>query len=291
VDLLFEEAAVNDETNGKTPVEQVRGMEGIVRQARMADPLTDIVILYFVQASALAAVRSGHQPEVVLNHEKVAVRYAVPSVNLIQEMAERIDTGEFTWEEKIKSEHPAPFGQRLYANAVTRLFEAAWAAPLPENSAPKPHSLPTPVDPASYYYGRLVEPSAAQPDSNWMLDPNWRPADGAATRPGFVNVPMLLAEKPGASLRLVFEGNAVGVLVVSGPDAATIEYQIDGGAVGQRELYTKWSKNLHLPWAQVLAAGLPPGRHELELKISSSKNSQSKGNAVRIVNFLVNGEG
>jgi len=161
VDLLFEEAAVNDETNGQTPTEQVRGMEGIVRQARMANPLTDIVILYFVQASALAVARSGHQPDVVLSHEKVAVRYAVPSVNLIQEMSDRIDASEFTWEDKIKSEHAAPFGQRLYANAVGRLFAAAWESSLPASLKPSPHPLPAPVDSASYYCGRLS--SRAQP--------------------------------------------------------------------------------------------------------------------------------
>jgi len=100
---------------------------------------------------------------------------------------------------------------------------------------------------------------------------------------------MLVAQKPGASLKLAFEGNAVGIFVVAGPDAGTIEYQVDGGNTGRRDLYTKWSRNLHLPWAQVLVAGLPVGKHELALTIASSKNPQSKGNAVRLVSFLVNG--
>lgn len=34
VDLLFEEAAVNDYHNGRSVTEQIRGMEGIVRYAR-----------------------------------------------------------------------------------------------------------------------------------------------------------------------------------------------------------------------------------------------------------------
>ena len=32
IDLLFVEAAVNDPTNGRLPTEQIRGMEGIIRQ-------------------------------------------------------------------------------------------------------------------------------------------------------------------------------------------------------------------------------------------------------------------
>ena len=41
IDLLFVEAAVNDDTNGFTPEEQVRGMEGIIRHSRLANPRTD----------------------------------------------------------------------------------------------------------------------------------------------------------------------------------------------------------------------------------------------------------
>src|SRR5262249_6172323 len=56
VDLLFAEAAVNDDTNGFSDVEQRRGMEGIVRQARLANPRMDIVLLHFVDPGKIDAI-------------------------------------------------------------------------------------------------------------------------------------------------------------------------------------------------------------------------------------------
>ena len=48
IDLLFVEAAVNDDTNHFSPLEQVRGMEGEVRQALLNNPEMDIVMLHFI---------------------------------------------------------------------------------------------------------------------------------------------------------------------------------------------------------------------------------------------------
>ena len=68
----------------------------------------------------------------------------------------------------------------------------------------------------------------------------------AHTRAGFVNVPVLLAENPGAEIEFTFQGTAVGIAVVSGPDAGIITYSIDGKKEQSVDLFTKWSRNLHL---------------------------------------------
>ena len=99
---------------------------------------------------------------------------------------------------------------------------------------------------------------------------------------------MLVAEKPGATLKLNFEGTAVGIWVTAGPDAGVVEYRIDGSKWKSQDLFTRWSKSLHIPWAYIFDANLTNKPHELTLRISQSKNAQSKGHAVRIVHFLVN---
>jgi pimeloyl-ACP methyl ester carboxylesterase len=290
IDLLFEDAAVNDEVNGQSDPEQIRGMEGIIRQALLANRFTDIVMLHFADPPKLELIRRGETPAVIANHEKVAVHYQVSAINLAQEVAERINAGEFTWEKDFKDLHPAPFGQQLYANAIARLFDAAWAIPLDPAAAAQPHPLPVDlIDPGSYFQGRLISPDAATVNNDWQLVKVWKPSDGASTRPGFVNVPALVSEKPGATLHLRFTGTAAGVFVAAGPDAGMIEYAIDGGNVEVHDLYTKWSAKLHLPWARVLAANLPPGQHDLMLRVASGHNDKSKGTAVRIIHFLVNG--
>ncbi|MEO7650202.1 MAG: GDSL-type esterase/lipase family protein, partial [Bryobacteraceae bacterium] len=98
VDLLFEEAAVNDPANGFGPREQVRGMEGIVRQARMLNPKIDIVLLHFVNLPNLDEYRAGQTPEAILSHERVAVQYGLASIDLAREVTERIDAGELEWD-------------------------------------------------------------------------------------------------------------------------------------------------------------------------------------------------
>ncbi len=288
VDLLFEEAAVNDDTNGMTEAEMLHGMEGIVRQARTANPAMDVVLLHFADPGKVKSFNEGKTPVVIVQHEKVAVKYALPSINLAKEVAERIHAGEFTWEKDFVNLHPSPFGHALYAKSITRLFNAAWNAPLAADAKITPHTMPKPLDELSYSRARLVDIKEAAVESGWTIDPDWAPKEKVGTRAGFVHVPMLVAEAAGATLKFKFEGTAVGIFVPAGPDAGTVEYRIDGGAAKTQDLFTHWSGGLHIPWAFVLAADLSQGKHELELRVAEKSNEKSKGHAVRIVYFLAN---
>jgi lysophospholipase L1-like esterase len=275
LDLLFEEAAVNDSTNLSPPREQVRGIEGIVRHARLLQPELDIVILHFVDPEKMADIRRGKTPEVIVSHERVAEQYGVPSIDLAREVTERIDAGEFTWEGDFKNLHPSPFGMRIYARSIERLFDAAWKSPV--QGPAENHALPAPLDEKSYFRGRLVDIAQVK---GWHIEADWTPRDKAATRPGFVHVPMLASETAGDECRFRFEGTAVGIFVAAGPDAGVVEFQIDGGTWRRQNLATSWSKSLHIPWAYVLDGDLEMGRHELVMRTSAG--------AARVANMLVN---
>jgi lysophospholipase L1-like esterase len=268
VDLLFVEAAVNDESNGFGPREQIRGMEGIVRQARLENPEIDVVMLHFVDPAKMAAFRQGRTPEVIQNHERVAEHYGIPSIDLAREVTERIDASEFDWENHFRNLHPSPFGHTVYLRSIERLFDVAWRTP-------RALVLPEPLDAKSYFRGRLVNVAEVR---GWDVDPQWRPSGGAATRDGFVNVPMLIGKSVEAEFR--FEGTAVGVFVAAGPDAGTLEFRIDGGPVRTLSLATQWSPRLHIPWAYVLDADLAPGPHELRMRMATG--------AMRAAHMLVN---
>jgi len=285
VDLLFEEAAVNDANNFFQPREQVRGMEGIVRHARLLQPELDVVILHFVAPDKMADLRAGKTPEVITSHEHVAAHYGVPSIDLAREITERIDASEFTWDGDFKSLHPSPFGMSVYARSIERLFDAAWRQPPIIEGPVEAHPLPEALDEKSYFRGRLVNLAEGK---GWRIDPDWTPRDKAGTRPGFVHVPMMIGETPGEECRFAFEGTAVGIFVAAGPDAGTVEFQVDGGEWRKQNLFTKWSPTLHIPWAYVLDADLTPGRHELVMRVSADKDSNSTGHAVRIAHLLAN---
>ena len=288
VDLLFVEASVNDLHNRRNSKERIRAMEGIVRQARRKNPNIDIVFMCFVDRPFIADFNAGKTPEVVADHLKVAEHYKFPSINLAKEVTERIGAGEFEWK-KFRNCHPSPFGHGLYHRTIERMFDAACAKPLAADAKLAKHPLPSkPLDAKNYEKARFVDLEQAELVDGWKLDPKWKPTIRSGTRPGFVGVPMLVAEKPGATLKLKFKGTAIGMFVVAGPDAGTVEFSIDGGPKQTLDQFTRWSGGLYLPWAYVFDADLASGEHELSLTTSEAKNARSKGTATRIVRFLVN---
>ncbi len=287
IDLLFVEAAVNDHTNHFMPVEQVRGMEGEIRHALLSNPNMDIVMLHFIYDPFIPMVAKGMQPDVVLNHERVANHYRIPSVNLVQEIGERMQNGQFTWEQ-FGGTHPAPFGHRFYAAAIAHLFDAMWQG-ITSNASIIPHDIPeSPLDEFSYYGGDFIELSDAKLDKGWTYVPVWHAGDEYEKRNGFVNVPMLEASRPGSKLTLDFTGKAIGIFCTPGPAACILEYSIDGAPFKQLDTFTEWSSHLYIPWVYMLETELENTSHRLVLSISKDKNSRSLGTECQIRNFVVN---
>lgn len=287
VDLLFVEAAVNDHGNGFSPLEQVRGMEGEVRHALLENPETDIIMLHFIQDPFIPMLAKRQQPDVILNHERVANHYLVPSVNLAQEISERMEAGEFTWKD-FGGIHPLPFGHKFYAAAIGHLFDAMWAGISPDAGI-RPHDIPKqPLDTFSYYRGDFIALDAATLNKGWKHVSSWHPDNSYEKRRSFVDVPMLEATRPGDKLTLDFEGRAIGIFCTPGPTAGILEYSIDGGKFKRLDTFTPWSRYLYIPWVYMLETELEAGKHRLVLRISKEKNPASKGHECQIRNFVVN---
>jgi pimeloyl-ACP methyl ester carboxylesterase/lysophospholipase L1-like esterase len=285
VDLLFVEAAVNDRTNYFSDRDQVRAMEGIVRHARQTNPDIDIVFMYFADPAKSEDYRSGITPQEILNHERVARAYDIPSINLALEVTSRIDAGEFTWEEDFRDLHPSPFGQNIYFQSMKALIDKSNNR---GSDAIAVKATPAPVDEYNYDQGYLVEVTKAGTNGAWGIDPAWKPADGKGTRFDYVDVPMLIGDGPGKTLSFRFSGRAVGIAIASGPDAGMIEYRIDGSAWKEKDLFTPWSSSLHLPWFFTLQDDLKRANHKLEIRLTNGKNAASTGTACRIRYFYIN---
>lgn len=286
IDLLFVEAAVNDAVNiPDDPDRMRRGMEGIVRHVRMSNPLTDLIHLHFAMPEHLADYEEGRVPKAIAEHESIAVAYGNPSLNLAREVFERIRAGEFTWEEDFKDLHPSPFGHDIYATSINRMLDAAWSKPLAEA---KSHPVPDlPLDEASYFYGFFDDFKNAEIIQGFYLAPRWTPTIPAKTRPGFVDVPALVASGPGASLVLRFHGTAAGLLIASGPKTGILEVSCDGEPFRRMDTFTSWSNELYLPWAIILADGLQDGPHSILIRLGKEFNPEDA--TLVICQLLVNG--
>ncbi len=286
IELLFVESAVNDSENGTNEVTERRALEGIVRHTLSVNPYTNIVMMAFADKNKIAAYNAGKIPVEVKVHEDIAKKYHLPFINLAKEVTDRINAGEFNWKDDFKNLNPSPFGQNIYFRTIKQVLSVDLDAA--GSQKPVAATVPKPADEFNYEHGSYLDISSAVIKQGFVYDRSWEPADSVHTRPGFVHVPMLVADKPAASLELPFTGNTIGIAIVSGPDAGIINYSIDGKNYPVLDLFTRWSKGLHLPWYLILGDGLAPGKHLLRLQVSDQHNEQSKGTACRIVYFLQN---
>ncbi len=287
VDLLLVEFAVNDDQDAAHAArEALRGMEGVIRRLKTANPKADVVMIHFTNPEMLAAAQEGKTPVSVAAHEQVAEHYNIPSVNIPEALAARIAAKTLTWE-RYGGTHPGREGNRFAADLVDELLAAAWKAPLPEQ-LPVPAALPAPLDTHSYDRGWLAEPDAAQFGDDWNSGvTDWKNLAGSL-RERFAGKKLLTAAAPGAELTFSFTGRGVGAYVLAGPDAGGLEASIDGGPFHRVELYHRFSRGLHYPRTVMFAADLPAAEHTLTLRISRENHAESSGVAARILAFAVN---
>jgi sialidase-1 len=286
IDLLFIESAVNDHVNGTPAIQQQRALEGVVRHVRQADPKTDMVLMAFVDEDKIADYTAGRIPGEVKLHETIAEHYGFPFINLAKEINDRIANKEFTWAGDFKNLHPSPFGQQVYFNTIRQMFQNL--LPVGKGNRSVTYSLPAPLDAANYSNGQYVPVEVAIGKNHSSVDLNWKPADNVKTRPGFAGIPVLEAVGAGASFDFSFAGTAVGIAIVSGPDAGMISYSVDGATPKHMDLFTQWSRSLHLPYYLMLEDDLENTKHTLTITLDVGRNERSKGNVCRVVHFLVN---
>jgi len=288
VDLFFVEFAVNDDQDANHAARDcARGMEGLVRHTRLHNPNADIVITYFVNPGMLAQLQAGRTPLPMAAHEKVAAHYDASTIHLAKEVAERITAGKLTWKQ-FGGTHPAPAGNRICADMIRGLLEAAWDKPLPADAKPTPCPMPEPLDTLSYFRGRLIDVKEAKAPKGFQVHvPPWKQIKGSF-RGRFADQTLLTTDTPGPALTLAFEGTAVGAYVLAGPDAGIVEASVDGARARKVDLFHRFSRGLHYPRTVMFAADLKPGPHTLTVRMAADHNPQSTGTALRVLHFVAN---
>ena len=286
IDLMFLESAVNDKTNGTPEKQQRRAFEGIIRQALKFNPHMNIITMAFVDEDKIADYSKGITPKEIRVHDTISKHYNVPFINLANEVADRISNNEFTWEYDFKNVHPATIGQEIYFSAIKTLLRQQFKYKNIDQLNTK--KLPAPLLDSNYENGVYVAVDSATTVKGFTKVKSWRANDTLGKREGFVDVPILEGSTSGSELIFQFKGNAIGLSIISGPDAGIIAYSIDDSEEQFVNLHTQWSNSLHLPWYVILTDNLTKGDHTLKLRITDKQNKMSSGNAVRIFKFLVN---
>jgi pimeloyl-ACP methyl ester carboxylesterase/lysophospholipase L1-like esterase len=91
LDMLFVEFAVNDDQDSKMNTKDaLRGMEGVIAQARKHNPKVDIIMTFFANQNILDHLSKNKNPPSIAAHIKVAEHYGVSVNNLAQELSDLI---------------------------------------------------------------------------------------------------------------------------------------------------------------------------------------------------------
>ena len=289
-DALFVEFADNDQENPDHPYEVcLRGMEGIVRQARRANPKMDIVMVLFMTADMLETVRAGNLPVPYAAHLAVAERYGIPTVNVAKALVNAENAGTFTWTDYGANCHPNAAGCQFTSGLIDVLLDAeGWGTSV---GTPSPYDMPECLDAGCYEYAHWIPASRVSLGDGWHYSvPDWS-ALTASCRANYKDDAILWATTPGSVATVDFNGTDFGAFVLAGNDAGVLEISIDGDAFTSHPLYdTQYSKTLQLPYARVFRSGLSNGPHTATLRVTRyGTNGNVGGTAVRLFRIGANG--
>ncbi|WPJ97983.1 alpha/beta fold hydrolase [Coraliomargarita algicola] len=290
LDLLFVEFAVNDDQDAQQDYEDaLRGMEGIIAQARRHNPKVDIVMTFFVNENILRKLQRGESTPSIEAHSQVAEHYGVSVNHLAQELADLITAGKMDWK-KFGGVHPNEYGNTMCATMIRRALLQQWAKPLSADAQAQPYALPDVIDAKSYIHGRFLPLDALQMDANWTVGvPNWPEENAGAVRSRFKEVPMIYSSQAHAKLTIDFEGTAIGAYMLAGPDAGILRCTVDGEQSQEIDTLHRYS-GFNYPMTVMFFNELAPGSHSLEIEILDNRPGPIKagGTALRVIDFVAN---
>ena len=290
LDMLFVEFAVNDDQDAYQDASgALRGMEGIIAQARQYNPKVDIVMTHFVNPNILGKLQKGQTPPSVAAHSKVAQHYGVSVNHLAQELADLITAEKMDWQQ-FGGVHPNDYGNTMCATMIANALLKEWATPLPSNAKPQDHPVVAAIDSNSYVNGRFLPFADIKTDANWQVGvPNWKQSKSGAVRARFKQMPMIYSAAAHAKLTIEFSGTAIGAYLLAGKDSGIIRCTVDGQHSKEIDTLHRFS-GFNYPMTVMFFNELPAGEHTLELEILENRAGriQPGGTALRVIGFTAN---
>jgi len=290
LDMLFVEFAVNDDQDGVLEYKDaIRGMEGIIAQARKHNPNVDTVMTFFVNPHILEKLQQQQPTLSIAAHGKVAEHYGISVNNLAQELADLVDAGKMNWK-KFGGVHPNRYGNTMCATMIGNALLKEWSQPLAADATPQAHPVKKPIDDKSYVNGRFFPFSDVKTDANWRTGvPDWPQENTGEVRSRFENMPLIYSRIAHAKLTIDFTGTAIGAYFLAGPDAGIIRCTVDGDQSKEIDTLHRFS-GFNYPMTVMFFNELADGRHHLELEILDNRPGRIKlgGTALRVIGFTAN---
>lgn len=270
-DLVFLEFAVND--MGRSDESVLAAFEGIVRAIRRARPGADLCVVYTLHQDHLKEYASGELPRTVMLHEQVAERYGLASIHMARDAARRVAAGEVSWDTFSRDScHPTDAGFAMYGQTLREGLTAMLAGP--QDAGDVTLAPPLSADPWDAATMRAVRPDDV--GEGW----SYRPMVASGGWNCFTG--LLVADQPGATVALPFEGRHGGLLFELGPSSGDIDVAVDDGPVTRLRVFDKWALGMTRPQYRIVADGLMPGRHVMRVTVAGTSDERATGCDVRV---------
>ncbi len=269
-DLVLVDFAADDQTANVDSI--WAAIEGVVRQARRANPQLDIIFVYAFRAGDEKDFAEGFCPQAISAYERIAAYYGIPSINMafriaqlaqqerliIKATPQQAQNPEGRLIFSLDGVRPTADGNRLYAEVIIEALRA-----LSQNTTPKKHPLPKP------FFRGAMERARLYPITPEMLSGPWEKLspDNVSGR-NFANHfrEIWLTRTPGAKLTFRFRGTEASIFNLMGPDTGIARVTVDGRDAGRRQQVDQWAYYQRLS-ALPLASGLPDTEHTVTVEL------------------------
>jgi len=260
--LAFIEECVNDRQSPDKDLVR-KGIEGIIRQLKAADPATDIVFL-----GAGCRPGKGDREDGLIDHtlhRELADYYGCAFIDIQEYLLKELKKRGQSWDNIAVTAWPDDplhindYGNHLWFSCVKDWFleqEVAYA----QDPQFKPgRLLAKPLHSDELQFTKLIDPS--RKSKHIVLEGSWKKSEDISVPWYMDNV---FEGRPGDTLRFTFTGTAVGTFSHVYNNGLKLEAKIDGvDAVGPFTNFTVEFGNFDM-----IAHGLPLKEHILELTVA-----------------------
>lgn len=278
-DLVFYEFSVNDsETLDIEPL--FNNTESIFRKIYAANDTADIIVLHTMTERIANALEDGFEYVSRTAHTMVAHYYGMPVIEMGEALRSKVKESGGDWLKYTTDRvHPNDNGYLVYTECVkTHLERMLQSAKIV--SAPLKRHLPERV----FDSENTLESAHIEDSYKAELGNGWSKVEKDLCRryPHYIE-----ATESGAELTFKFWGKRIGVYFMIASDSGDFEATIDNGEPQIVRTWDKYALSFNRAGHKMLACNLPFGEHVLKIKVSSEKDENSKGTAIRIGAFLV----
>lgn len=278
-DLVFYEFSVND---SETPdiKSLFNNTESIFRKIFAANDTADIIVLHTMTESIANELEKGFEYVSRTAHTLAAHYYTVPVVEMGEALRSKVKESGGDWLKYTADRvHPNDNGYLVYTECVKGYVERMLRS-AKEISAPLKRNLPERV----FDSKNTLESAHIEDSCQAELGNGWHKVEKDLCRryPHYIE-----ASEPNAEFTYKFRGKRIGVYFMLASDSGNFEAMIDNDETQIVHTWDEYALSFDRAGHKMLACDLPYGEHVLRIKVSSEKDENSKGTAVRTGAFLV----